>query len=139
MRGPVLGIIAAVLVSATGAHAQQGGSAQSAGPNNSGTGEFNRQQNFRDFQVGVTDSNRLTMRPVPVSAKEIVQGLDVHDAKGLIIGKVGTVGQNYAVVTSEIGKVEVDFTSFAKNKNGLLINLPKSKIDVMMARGQPAQ
>ena len=42
-------------------------------------------------------------------------------------------------VIVEAGKsVEVDFTSFAKNKNGLLINMPKSKIDVLMARGHPA-
>jgi len=41
-------------------------------------------------------------------------------------------------VTSAIGSVEVDFPSFAKNKNGLLINLPKSKLDGMMAHGHPA-
>jgi hypothetical protein len=138
MRGFLLGMIASVLASATGAQAQQGPSAQGAGPNNSGTGEFNSQQNFRDFYVGVADSNRLTMRPVPALPKEIVQGMEVHDSKGLVIGKVGTVGASFAIVTSEIGRVEVDFTSFAKNKNGLLINLPKSKIDVMMARSHPA-
>ncbi len=138
MRGFLLGMIAAVLATTTGTQAQQGPSAQSAGPNNSGNGEFNSQQNFRDFYVGVADSNRLTMRPVPALPREIVRGLEVHDSKGLVIGTVGTVGQSFAVVSSAVGSVEVDFTSFAKNKNGLLINLPKSKIDVMMARGHPA-
>lgn len=134
----LLGMIASVLASASGAQAQQGASAAGAGPNNSGTGEFNRQQNFRDFQAGVTDSNRLTTRPVPVSPSEILQGLDVRDAKGTVIGQVGTVGKSFAIVTSAIGKVEVDFTSFAKNKNGLLINMRKSDIDVLMARNHPA-
>ena len=138
MRGLFLGIIAPVLASAPGVEAQQGPPAQSAGPNDSGPGEFNRQQTFRDFQAGVTDSNRLTMRPVPVRPKEIVQGLEVHDAKGLVVGTVETVGKDFAVVTSAIGSVEVDFPSFAKNKNGLLINLPKSKLDGMMAHGHPA-
>lgn len=137
MRRFLLAVIASVLASVTGAHAQQG-SAQGNGPNNSGTSEFNRQQNFRDFYVGVADSSRLTMRPVPVSPKDIVQGLDVRDAKGLVIGKVETVGKGFATVASAVGSVEVDFSSLAKNKNGLLINMPKSKIDVMMARSHPA-
>ncbi len=137
MRGFLLGMIASVLASATGAQAQQASEAGN-GPNNSGNGEFNRQQNFRDFYVGVADSNRLTMRPVPASPKDIVQGLEVHDAKGLVIGKVEAVGKSFATVTSAIGSVEVDFTSFAKNKKGLLINMPKSKIEGLMARGHPA-
>ncbi len=138
MRSVLLGLIASILASTTGAQAEQGASAQGVGPNNSGNGEFNRQQNFRDFYVGVADASRLTMRPVPVSPKDIVQGVDVHDAKGLTIGKVTTVGKDFAVVGNTVGSVEVDFSSLAKNKNGLLINLPKSKIDVMMARGRPS-
>ena len=78
------------------------------------------------------------MRPVPVSPRDIVQGLEVRDAKGLVIGKVESVGKGFATVASAIGSVEVDFASLAKNKNGLLINMPKSKIDVLMARGHPA-
>lgn len=137
MRIFLLGMIASFLASATGAQAQ-GGSGQTNGPNNSGNAELNRQQNFRDFYVGVADSNRLTMRPVPTIPGDIVQGLNVHDSKGLVIGRVETVGKSFAVVASPIGSVEVDFTSIAKNKNGLLINMPKSKIDVLMARGHPA-
>ncbi|RYG86970.1 MAG: hypothetical protein EON59_08670 [Alphaproteobacteria bacterium] len=137
MRRLLLGMIASFLASATGAQAQ-GVSERDKGPNNSGNGEFNSQQSFRDFYVGVADSNRLTMRPVPVSTKDIVQGLEVRDAKGLVVGKVDTVGKGFATVASEIGRVEVDFSSFAKNKHGLLIDMPKSKIDAMMARGNPA-
>ena len=143
MRRFLLGTIASVFVSATGvlvsatvAQAQQGPSGNA--PNNSGNSEFNSQQNFRDFYVGVADSNRLTIRPVPALPTDIVQGLEVHDSKGLVIGKVGAVGKSFATVTSTIGSVEVDFTSFAKNRNGLLINMPKRKIDVLMARGHPA-
>jgi len=67
-----------------------------------------------------------------------VQGLEVHDEKGLVIGKVETVGKGFATVVSAIGSVEVDFSSVAKNKYGLLINMPKSEIDAMMTRGHPA-
>ncbi|RYG87677.1 MAG: hypothetical protein EON59_06750 [Alphaproteobacteria bacterium] len=136
MQRLLLGVIASFLASATGAQAQS--SQADNGPNNSGNKEFNSQQNFRDFYVGVADSSRLTMRPVPVSTKDMVQGLEVRDAKGLVIGKVETIGKGFATVVSEIGRVEVDFSSFAKNKNGLLINMPKSKIDALMTRGHPA-
>lgn len=136
MRRFLLGMIVSIIASATGVQAQQGGAG--AGPNNSGPGDLNRQRVFEEFQVGVADSNRLTTRPVPTLPGEIRQGLEVHDAKGLVIGKVESVGKSFATVSSAIGSVEVDFTSFAKNKNGLLINMPKSKIDVLMARGHPA-
>jgi hypothetical protein len=137
MRGFLRGMIAAVLVSATGAQAQQ--SPAGSDQTYSGSAELNSQQNFRDFYTGVANSKRLTTRPVAVLPKEIVQGLDVRDAKGLVIGKVDTVGQGFAVVASALGRVEVDFASFAKNKNGLLIDIPKSKIDAMMVHGQPAR
>ena len=139
MRGFLLGMIASALVSATAAQAQQSPAGQGAEPNYSGSAELNSQQNFRDFYAGVTESDRLTMRPVPALPKDIVQGLDVRDAKGLVIGKLETVGEGFAVVASAIGRVEVDFASFAKNKKGLLINIPKRKIDVMMARDHPAR
>jgi hypothetical protein len=137
MRRLLLGISAALFASATGAQAQQG-PGQASGGNSSGTGEFNRQQNFRDFYVGVADSSRLTMRPVPASPRDILRGLEVHDAKGIVIGKVETVGKDFARVTGPVGSVEVEFSSFAKNKNGLLINMPKSKIDALMVRRHPA-
>jgi hypothetical protein len=78
------------------------------------------------------------MRPVPASPRDILRGLEVHDAKGIVIGKVETVGKDFARVTGPGGSVEVEFSSFAKNKNGLLINMPKSKIDALMVRGHPA-
>ncbi|RYE66868.1 MAG: hypothetical protein EOO81_11045 [Oxalobacteraceae bacterium] len=137
MRRVLLGVIASVFVSATGAQAQQGGSGASAGPNNSGNAEMNRQQNFKDFYDAVADSTRLTMRPVQAFPEDILQGLEVRDAKGLVIGKVEAVGKTFAIVRGAVGSVEVDFTSFAKNKKGLLINMPKSKIDALMARNHP--
>jgi len=138
MRVLLLWGAASVLATATTVQAQQGPSGATAGPNNSGPGEFDRQRNFREFSTGVADSNRLTMRPVPVRPKEILQGLEVHDAKGLVVGKVEAVGDGFATVSSAIGSVEVDFSSFAKNKNGILINMTKSKIDSLMARSHPA-
>jgi hypothetical protein len=78
------------------------------------------------------------MRPVPASPRDILQGLEVRDAKGLVIGKVETVDKDFSRVTSPVGSVEVEFSSFAKNKNGLLIDMPKSKIEALMVRGHPA-
>jgi nitrogen fixation protein FixH len=138
MRAYLPGMIASVLVSATAAQAQQSPAGQGADQTYSASGELNNQQNFRDFYAGVGNSSRLSTRPVAVLPEDIVQGLDVRDAKGLVVGKVKTVGNGFAVVASDIGQVEVDFASFAKNRKGLLINLPKSKIDVMMARNHPA-
>jgi hypothetical protein len=138
MRRALLGMIASILVPTPPAEAQQGPSGQGNGPNNSGTRDFNQQQNFRDFYVGVADSDRSTMRAVPASPKDIVQGLEVHDEKGLLVGRIETVGKGFATVASAVGSVEVDFSSVAKNKNGLLINMPKSKIDALMTPAHPA-
>ena len=138
MRGAFLGMIASILVPTPPAEAQQGPSGQGNGPNNSGTRDFNQQQNFRDFYVGVADSDRSTIRAVPASPKDIVQGLEVHDEKGLLVGRIETVGKGFATVASAVGSVEVDFSSVAKNKNGLLINMPKSKIDALMTPAHPA-
>ena len=62
----------------------------------------------------------------------------MHDADGFVVGKVAKVDSGFAVVAGTLGSVEVDFASFAKNKNGLLINLPKAKLDAMMSHGKPA-
>ena len=105
MRRALLGMMASVLVPTTAAEAQQGPSGQGNGPNNSGTKDFNQQQNFRDFYVGVADSDRSTMRAVPASPKDIVQGLEVHDEKGLLVGRIETVGKGFATVASAIGSV----------------------------------
>lgn len=91
--------------------------------------------NFDRLSDDVGTSARL-LRPVPAKPKDVVPGLEVRDSKGLVIGAVDSVGGGFAVVASDLGRVEVDLASFAKNKNGLLINMPKAKIDKMMSGGK---
>ncbi|HXH15584.1 MAG TPA: hypothetical protein VNJ10_05580 [Sphingomonas sp.] len=97
---------------------------------------LDRQGNFRRLDDVAGSSHGL--RQFTVKPRDVVQGLVVRDADGLVIGTIAKVDSGVAVVASTLGSVEVDVASFAKNKNGLLINLPKTKIDAMMAHGKPA-
>lgn len=89
--------------------------------------DFNR---FRDkVEAGPTRSTR----PVPASPKDITQGSEVRDSKGVVIGSIEKVDAEFAVVASPGGRIEVEFASFAKNNKGLLINMPKAKFDAIVA------
>ncbi len=136
------GVCAAMSINA--AQAQTAGpsapSAQpaiSATPNDFAEMSLDRQTNYRRLDGDVAGSTRL-LRQFPARPKDIKLGLEVHDADGLIIGKVAKVDNGFAVVAGAIGSVEVDVGSFARDKIGLLINLPKAKIDAMMTRSTPA-
>lgn len=143
MRMIVLAAATAALVSASGAQAQTQPAAPAAQPSMNGMpndfseGYLDHQNNYRKLDDDVSSSAR-GMRPVPAKAKDVVQGSEVHDAKGLVVGTVATVGSGVAVVAGPLGSVEVDVASFAKNRDGLLINLPKAKIDAMMTPKKPA-
>lgn len=75
--------------------------------------------------------------PVPASPGDVTPGREVRDKKGLLVGTVERVDAEFAVVAGPLGKLEVELKSFAKNNKGLLINLPKAKLDAMMS-GKPA-
>ena len=140
MRGYIFAALA--LLSATGANAQTGASAPSVQPDatrmsGDAAERFMDRQNLYNKMSEDVSASARSLRPVPASPRDILQGLDVHDSKGLVVGAVARLGSGFAVVTGPVGSVEVDFASFAKNKNGLLINLPKSKIDTMMAANPP--
>ncbi len=108
-----------------------------ATPNDFAEMTLDRQTNYRRLDGDVAGSTRL-LRQFPARPKDLKQGLEVRDADGFVIGKVAKVDNGFAVVESSTGNVEVDIGSFARNKNGLLINLPKAKIDAMMKRTTPA-
>ncbi|WBH17991.1 hypothetical protein [Sphingomonas radiodurans] len=142
MRVFAAALTAQALALASAATAQGAPGVPSVQPNMSGmSGDaadrfMDRQTNYRRLDEDVSGSAR-SLRPVPARPKDVAQGVEVRDAKGLVVGTVAKVDSGVAVVSSERGSVEVDVSSFAKNKNGLLINLPKAKIDAMMT-GKPA-
>lgn len=78
-----------------------------------------------------------SLRPVPVSPSDVTAGSEVRDSKGVVLGAIEKVGDGFAVIASPAGKIEVEFASLAKNKNGLLINMPKAKFDAILAGGKP--
>jgi hypothetical protein len=82
-----------------------------------------------EVKAGPTKS----LRPVPASPEDITQGSEVRDSKGVLIGSIERVGIDYAVIASPGGRIEVEFASIAKNKNGLLINMRKAKFDTLVA------
>ena len=71
--------------------------------------------------------------PIPASPQDVIQGSEVRDKRGLLVGTIERVGTDFAVVSGPAGRVEVDFKSFAKNRMGLLINLRKAQLDAMMS------
>ena len=133
-------------LSASMAQAQTAGSSAPSGqpsistsPSDFSDTSLDRQTNYRRLDDEVAGSSRL-LRQFPARLKDIKQGLEVRDAEGLVVGTIAKVANGFAVVASAsgIGTVEVDVGSFARNKTGLLINLPKAKIDAMMTRAAPA-
>jgi opacity protein-like surface antigen len=128
----------AVVAAASAAHSQTGQPAPSVQPDatrmsgDAAERFLDSQTMYNKMHEDVSASDR-SLRPVPAKPRDILQGLEVHDSKGLVIGSVASLGSGFAIVAGPVGRVEVDFASFAKNKNGLLINLPKAKIDAMMA------
>lgn len=139
MRVVVLVAIAQALAFAGSAEAQTVPSVQPSLSGMSGDAAdrfMDRQTNYRRLDDDVADKSRA-LRARPARPKDVLQGLEVRDSKGLVVGTVAKVDGGFAVVAGPIGSVEVDVGSFAKNKNGLLINMPKEKIDAMMT-GKPA-
>ena len=72
-------------------------------------------------------------RAVPAKPADIVAGSDVHDSKGVVLGKVESASMSAAVVASAVGKVEVPLEAFGKNNKGLLLALTKADFDKMVA------
>jgi hypothetical protein len=144
MRVLACAALAALFVSATAAHAQ--GTVPSVPPPPPGppSGTTDSLMMDRDRMLGQLrdDAARAgptnSLRPVKVVPGDLIIGSPVRDRKGVLVGTLERVAADYAVLAgTEGGKVAVDFPSFAKNKNGLLINLPKSKIDAMMTGSKP--
>lgn len=82
-----------------------------------------------EVKAGPTKSSR----PVPISPEDVTPGREVRDSKGVVLGSIERVGKDFAVIVSPLGKIEVEFASLAKNKNGLLINMRKSKFDAIVS------
>ena len=141
MRILVFAALAQAMIAMSGASAQTAPAGNTAPDLRGMSGDaaerfLDRQTNYRKLDEDVAGSTR-SLRPVPARPKDVLQGLDVRDSKGLVVGTIAKVDGGFAVVASPLGKVEVDVASFAKNRDGLLINLPKTKIDAMMTGGKP--
>ncbi|PXA98617.1 hypothetical protein DMC47_07305 [Nostoc sp. 3335mG] len=105
---------------------------------------------FRGPDERVLDLNRMnddvnrrtpgktnSSRPVPARPEDVIQGSEVRDSKGVVIASVEKVGNGFAVLASPGGRIEVEFASLAVNHKGLLINMPKSKFDAILAGNKP--
>jgi len=141
MRLVKVAAVAFAVTLAGAAHAQEGGAPPPMGPAPS----LGVDVEMRGPDDRLTDLARLnndvagrrgiprSSRPVPALPEDVTTGSEVRDSKGVVIGTVHTVGMGFAVVSSPAGKVEVELASFAKNNKGLLINMPKTKFDAIVA------
>ncbi|WP_448657569.1 hypothetical protein ACPVPU_08865 [Sphingomonas sp. CJ99] len=75
--------------------------------------------------------------PVPVHPDDVVAGAEVRDSRGKLLGTIEKVVPGVATIKSDVGRIEIDFASLAKNNKGLLINMPKAKFDAIVS-GKPA-
>lgn len=133
MRGLYLIVIGMMAMTIDVAHAQEGsappppsalpGSAAEMmrGPDDFAT-ELDRLRSEK-ARPGYTQS----LQPIPVMAADVTPGSPVRDARGVVMGTIERVGEGFAIVTTPVGRIEVEFTSIAKNSRGLLINMLRSK------------
>ena len=148
----ILTIAAAVLtVTVAGAaHAQSAPAPAPSQPMPSGTpagvGEWNgpnerglEYRRLNDDVNGRRPGPTRSRRPVPIVPEDVTVGSEVRDSKGVVIGTISSVGMDYAVITSPVRKIEIEFASLAKNNKGLMINMPKSKFDAIVTGGKPAK
>lgn len=134
--------IAAALVLSGAAHAQAGGGSAPPPPP-AASAPSPTFELFRGPDERLANLNRLrdeveagpvkSSRPVPVVPEDVAAGSEVRDSKGLVLGAIERVGMDYAVIASPGGKIEVEFSSLAKNNKGLLINMRKAKFDALVA------
>lgn len=141
MRVIKVAAVAFALTLAGAAHAQEGGAPPAIGPAPSlgvdveMRGPDDRLKDLARLNDDVAGRRGIprTSRPVPVLPEDVTVGSEVRDSKGVVIGSILSVGMGFAVVASPAGKVEVEFASLAKNNKGLLINMPKTKFDAIVA------
>lgn len=136
--------VATALTLAGTAHAQSGPAPAPSQPMPSGTpagvAEFNgpdeRGREFgrlHDDVSGRRAGPTKSRSPVPIVPEDVTVGSEVRDSKGIVLGTIATVGVSFAVISSPGGKIEVEFESLAKNNKGLMINMPKSQFDAILA------
>jgi hypothetical protein len=129
-----------VLVMSAGAMAQPMPSAAPAVPldrpeQRAPDDRYEEMDRLRD-RVAVREGAVRSKSPVPASPKDVKEGIEVHDSKGEVLGMVEQVGDGYAIVSGDAGRVEVEFKSFSKNYKGLMINMRKAKFDAMVSGGR---
>lgn len=102
-------------------------------------------ERMTDFERLNHEVNRRTpgatrsSTPVPAHPDDIVPGLEVRDSRGVVMATVDSVGMAYAVLTSPVGRIEVEFESFAKTNKGIMINMTKKKFDSIVAGAAKAK
>lgn len=74
------------------------------------------------------------MRSGPADASDIKVGLEVHDTKGAVVGKIEEVTLSVAVLHADGGKVEVPLDAFGKNAKGLVIGMTKAEFDALVTQ-----
>jgi hypothetical protein len=136
MRSHHIVSISVALVVGSAAYAQMPGNPAPAVPlgvpeQRSPDDRYEEMDRLRD-RVAVREGAVRSKSPVPASPKDIKEGSDIRDSKGEMLGKVERVGEGFAVVSCDAGRVEVDFKSFAKNYQGLMINMRKAKFEAIV-------
>ncbi len=134
-------VVAALTLAGT-AHAQSAPAPSAPAPSGTPTGvaEFNgpdeRGREFgrlNDDVAGRRAGPTKSRRSVPVVPEDVTRGSEGRDSKGVVLGTIESVGVSFAVIASPGGRIEVEFESLAKNNKGLLINMPKSQFDAILA------
>lgn len=95
-------------------------------------------ERMTDFERMSHDINRRApgatraTTPIPAHPDDVIPGIDVRDSRGVVMAKVESVGMAFATLSSPLGRIEVEFESFAKNNKGILINMTKKKFDSLV-------
>jgi len=136
-----LAAIAALTLGAGMAQAQVTGNTGPGTPNLVGSAESRELRGIDETESNLNkarDEARNAARPkgnraLPAKPEDVTVGSDIRDSKGVLLGKVESVGMAAAVVASAGGKVEVPLEAFGKNSKGLLLPVTKAEFDKMVA------
>ena len=65
----------------------------------------------------------------PVTISDVSEGSAVHDTAGGLVGTVESVDDTGAIVSTGRVRAKLPFSSFGRNRNGLIISLTRAQLE----------
>ena len=73
-----------------------------------------------------------------VTISDVQEGSAVRDPQGGLVGRIESVDENGAVISTGRARARLPFSSFAKNDRGLVISLSRAELEAEVAARDPS-